>query len=105
MPQRFALRTLFAGMTLLTVLIGVSTLGGVSVLGLALTTVANAIRMTGPICLGLLAIHCRGQRRTFFLGAFAAAAWLAASSPPEATGLSPWLGLIAIILHTAIHLG
>jgi hypothetical protein len=72
-PLRFSMRTLLVIMTLAALATPLLIYSGIGFRGVAMMALFVAVMYLPTICLGALALYCRGYRQTLFLGAFAGA--------------------------------
>jgi hypothetical protein len=101
---RFDLRWLFGLVTCVAVAAAMaawasrSPFGALVAQNLAMLGAAMVIT-TAPLCLGTLALYCRGYKQTFFLGALlgSLAPWLADRTPP-------WGSWLALAVTLAVNL-
>ncbi len=69
-PLQFSMRTLLIVVTVIAVASALLSYFGASIIIIAVGVVTM---MVVPVCLGTLALYCRGFRQTYFIGAFAGA--------------------------------
>jgi hypothetical protein len=68
-PLRYSMRSLFILVTIVAVLAALLPYTGIGATLLIVGLVT--LMFIGPVCLGTLALYCRGYKQTFFMGAFA----------------------------------